>query len=307
MPFSRYEVSDLRLSRTSADLLLLFVCIIWGGSFVIVRDSVRIMPPLFLIGGRFVLAFIAVALCFPRSFRAWRANLPFGVLLSLPLLGGFITQTLGLRYTTASNSGFITGFNVILVALLAAIFRTQKLKYRTMFGVLLATVGLVFLSWQPGGWSFGRGDLLTLACAVFFALHIVATGVIAPDRDPVALAGIQFATVALASLLLNPVAGGGFHLPSVQGFLALVYLGLGGTAFAYLMQTSAQRHTSSVDTALIFATEPLFAAAIAVLLGGEHLALQALIGGGSIIIAMLIAVSAQERNQAVPAEANPGG
>lgn len=280
----------MRFSRTAADLLLLAVCVIWGGSFVVVRDSVQSIPPFLLIGGRFLLASFALAIAFPRSFRRWRESLGPGLILSSLLLGGFVLQTYGLRYTEASTSGFITGLNVIFVALIAVLCGTQKLTRRRILGVALAAAGMTVLSWRPGGWHFGRGDLLTLGCAAFFALHIVATGLLVPDRDPVALSGIQFTAIALVALGMNAVLGEGFDLPGVTGTAALCYLGLAATAFAFLVQTVAQRHTSAVDTAIIFSTEPLFAAAIAVLLGGEPLTIQMLAGGSGIFGAMLLSV-----------------
>lgn len=279
----------MRFSRATADLLLLAVALLWGGTFVIVRDSVRVMPPLLLIGGRFLLALLALVLIFPRHLRDWRANLRPGLLLAGLLMGGFVLQTYGLRYTTASTSGFITGLNVVFVALTVAAFRPGIPSRRTVLGVILATTGLACLSWLPGGWQFGRGDWLTLACAVFFALHIVVTGLVAPGRDPVALTVIQFAAVTLASLGAHAVSGAGLVMPTAAGWFALVYLGLAATAFAFLMQTAAQRHTPAVDTAIIFSTEPLFAAAIAVLFG-EKLTIQMLIGGGAIFAAMLLSV-----------------
>ena len=193
----------MRFSRTAADLLLLSVALIWGGTFVIVRDAVRILPPLFLIGGRFLLALAALLAIFPRHHRHWRENFIPGSLLACILLGGFVLQTYGLRYTSASASGFITGLNVVLVALIAAATHGRRLPARTLFSVTLATLGLIAVSWQPGGWRFGLGDLLTLGCAVFFALHIVATGYLAPGRDPVILTTIQFAGVAFGSLVLH--------------------------------------------------------------------------------------------------------
>lgn len=288
----------MRLTRLSADTLLLSVALVWGGTFIVVRDAVRVIPPMSLVGVRFLLAFLALALIFPRSIRRWRRDLLPGLSLAALLFGGFITQTLGLTRTTAANSGFITGLNVVFVALLAAACGIQRLNRRTLAGTALAAVGMAVLAWQPGGWRMGAGDLLTLACAVFFAAHIVATGILAPGRDPVSLAGIQFFTVALAGLAWHALTEGGPFPAAGRGWLALLYLGLGGTGFAFLVQTAAQRRTSAVDTAVIFSTEPLFAAAFAVLWGGERLSLQMVLGGSAIFAAMLLAVLASEGKQA---------
>ena len=279
------------MSRTAADLLLLLVALVWGGSFVVVRDSLRQIPPFLLIGGRFALAFTALGLIFPRRLRAWRGHLGAGLLLALPLLGGFALQTLGLRYTTASASGFLTGLNVIFVALIIAAGQGGRLDPRSASGAALAGLGVTSLCWRPGGFSLGPGELLTLICAVCFAAHIVLTGRLAPGRDPVVLAAVQFAAVAACGLVLHLLLeGGGFASALRAGWPALLYLGLAATGFAFLVQTAAQRHTPPVDTAVVLTTEPLFAAIIAVALGGEQVTARMVLGGGMIFAAMLLVV-----------------
>ena len=236
------------------------------------------------------MALLALLVIFPRHHRHWRENSGPGLILAGILFGGFVLQTYGLRYTSASASGFITGLNVVLVALIAAATHGRRLPSRTLFSVILATLGLFALSWQSGNWHFGVGDLLTMGCAVFFALHIVATGYLAPGRDPVVLTALQFAGVALGSLMLHFMTGGGLVVPRGSGWLALGYLGLAATGFAFLIQTAAQRRTPPVDTAVILSTEPLFAAAIAVLLGGEQMTAPLALGGLAIFAATLLAV-----------------
>lgn len=280
----------MRLSRLAADLLLISVAAVWGGTFVIVRHTVQSLPPLLLIGARFALALIALLLVSPRSLLGWRRHLLPGLALGGLLMGGFILQTYGLRYAAASVSGFITGLNVVFVAVIAALFMPGGMTIRVGIGVLLATLGLTALSWQEGAWRLGPGDLLTLGCAVFFALHIVMTGKFAPSCDPFPLAGIQFAAVGACCLILNALAGGGFVLPRASDLAALAYLGLAATGFAFLVQTAAQRHTPPVDTAIILSTEPLFAAIVAVTLGGEKVTARMLLGGGAILAAMLVSV-----------------
>ncbi len=278
-------------TRLKANLLLITVALCWGGSFVLVRDTVRTVPAFLLIGLRFLIALLLLACIFPRAVRRWASALGPGILLGLLLLAGFTLQTFGLCYTTASNSGFITGLNVVFVAVFAVILTRGRLPARTLIGAGVAGLGLAALSWQGGLWSFGRGDLLTLACAVAFALHIIVTGRFAPRHEPVSLAAVQFAVVMAGGFLLNALTGASFTPPGGGGWLSLCYLGLLATGFAFLIQTMAQRHTPSVDTAIILSTEPLFAAAIAVLLGGERLTLPMLIGGGAIFAAMLLAVA----------------
>lgn len=290
----------MRLSRATADLLLLVVALVWGGTFVVVKDAVRVIPPFLLIGGRFFLALTALLVCFPGRLRDWRMSLWPGAVLGTLLMAGFALQTLGLRYTAASTSGFITGLNVVFVALIVGASLPGRIAPRTILGVTLAALGLFALTWRPGEWRFGPGDLLTLGCAIFFALHIVVTGILAPGRDPVPLIGVQFALVALASLLLHAVTGTGLVLPGAWGWCALAYLGLAATGFAFLVQTAAQHHTPPVDTAVILSMEPLFAAAIAVLLGGERFTVRMALGGGAIFGAMLLSMLGGGRFWAPP-------
>ena len=294
----------MRLSPIAADLLLLLVALCWGGTFVVVHEAVKTYPPFLLIGGRFLLALLALMLLFPRHLRAWRTHLRPGLLLGSILLAGFALQTFGLQYTPASNSGFITGLNVLFVALIAGVFFPGRISGWTWGGVILATLGMIVLSWRGSAWHLSLGDLLTLLCALFFALHIVATGFIAPSRDPVALAGVQFAVAGLGGLALNAVVGADFFWPYASGWAVFTYLGLAATGFAFLVQTTAQRHTPSIHTAIVLAAEPLFAAAIAVLFGGEKATLQMAAGGGMIFAAMMMAITP---SPSIPLPCDNGG
>jgi drug/metabolite transporter (DMT)-like permease len=158
-----------------ADLLLIITAMIWGWTFIIIKWSVASIDPYFFIYSRFLVAFILLMILFhSRIKQHWRSCLKPGIILGLILALGFITQTLGLKYTTASASGFITGLNVILVTVFAAII-TRKLPNKiVLLGILAATAGLLLLTFK-GSLEFGKGDLLTLACAALFALHIVYT------------------------------------------------------------------------------------------------------------------------------------
>jgi drug/metabolite transporter (DMT)-like permease len=281
--------SGLRLGRRqqwAADGLLLMVTAIWGSTFVMVKDAVAIYPVFPFLALRFGLGMIALLLVGWRRLRTLnRSSRLAGALAGLFLLGGYAFQTLGLQYTSASRAGFITGLSVVLVPLLSALVVRIRPQPAALVGVALATVGLtLFTSGQT--LTFSPGDLLVLVGALCFAGHIVTVGVAARDADPIALTIIQLAVVALASAGIAQVAGQ-WTSPTPATWGAAAFTGILATAVAFGLQTSMQRFTSSVHTALIFTAEPVFAALFGILLDNDLLTARMATGGALILLGAL--------------------
>ena len=274
-----------------ADLALLLVALIWGSTFVLVKEAVSQVKPLSFIALRFALATLTMALLFRRRLRTLgRRGLLAGALIGLFLTAGYGFQTAGLQYTTASKAGFITGLSVVIVPFAAWLILGRRPASNGLAGVILATIGLALLSLQMGErLAIGRGDLLVLACSLSFALHIVTVGAFAPRMDPLALATAQIGVVALVSGVLALIVerdGSGF---SGLVWFAALFTGLLATALAFAVQTAAQVFTTPTHTALIFATEPVFAALFGYLLAEERLTGRALLGCGLILAGMVVA------------------
>jgi drug/metabolite transporter (DMT)-like permease len=288
-----------------ADGALLLVTLIWGSTFVMVKDAVEAYPVFAFLGIRF--AFAALALL-PlillrrrqglRPVRATGSVTAYGaprrrmsvfapMLVGVALFAGYSFQTSGLRLTTPAHAGFITGLSVVLVPLAAAVLWRQAPGLGAWLGVGFATLGLALLSWQPGR-LLNAGDMLVFGCAVAFAAHILLTGRFATRMDPLWLTFGQILTVAvlcgIASLLweARPTL-----TPAVLG--AAVFTGLLATSAAFGVQTLAQRFTTPTHTALIFSAEPVFAALFSFLLIGEALGVRQLAGCGLIMAGMLAA------------------
>ncbi len=271
-----------------ANILLILIALIWGGTFIIVKQSLAVLHPMQVIAYRFTLAFILVFLAKYRTVRRhWRASLLPGIGLGLLLFIAFTTQTYGLKFTSPSVSALITGTNAVLVAIFEALFRRKRLSRNSITGVLAATTGLILITWSGASFTFGYGDLLTLACAIFFALHINATGQALTRCDPSTISVIQFAFVALAAwCTLITASNLEVNFPATTWY-ALIYLGLMATGLAFLAQSYAQRDASPVHTAIMLATEPAFATVLAVSLGFEPLTIRLLIGGVLIITGII--------------------
>ena len=275
-----------------ADLALVMIVGVWGATFVLVKEALQDASVLLFIGLRFSLASIALALAFTghyTGFTAVRRSLWAGFLAGTCLFFGYFFQTAGLRYTTASKSAFLTALSVVMVPLLVSLVRRSRPHAAEAAGVVLATAGLGLMTLQLDNLKPNPGDVLTLFCALGFAVHVVVLGRFSPSSDLRLLSLSQVATVAAVAL-------GTFwwaETPRVRwtpGLLAaLLITGLVATALAFTVQAWAQRHTSPTRTALILALEPVFAWATSYVLAGERLSRRGILGGCLILGGVLLA------------------
>lgn len=284
----------------TANFILLLIAFIWGGTFVLVENAISFFPPFLFNSVRFWLAAAALWLIIGTSYRAQLSQISkhlilAGFILGVCLFAGFITQTIGLIYTTSGKAGFITGLNVVLVPFLSSLLLKIKLKKNALLGICLSTIGLYLLAFGDLS-AFNQGDLYVLLCALFFALQIVLTSKYAPHYPTLILATIQVTTVALLCSLGSLFNGewnilfGEIHLllePAV--FWALLICALLATAFAYVAQTELQRFTTPTQVALIFATEPVFAALADYWWNGRILPTLSLLGCLFILLGMILA------------------
>jgi len=275
--------------QLQADLALLAVTVIWGSTFVIIKNLLTQVAPFTLLAVRFGLATLVVGAIFAtRLVAAPRRELAAGTLAGAFLFAGYAFQTVGLQYTTAAKSGFITGLAVVIVPFAALLVLRQRPGRGAMAGVLLATAGLALLTLR-GDLTIAYGDLITLGCAFAFALQIVFVGRFAPRSAAVNLTVAQLVTVAVASAACALAVEQPTLRLSAEVWAAAAFLALAGTAFALIVQSVAQRFTSATHTALIFALEPVFALLFAVLLAGERLGEHELLGCALMLAGMLVA------------------
>ncbi len=280
----------MKIPKTAkADLALIFVTIIWGSTFAIVKKALAQVSPILFITLRFWIATALTVALMPGALRNMSLEtFRRGSILASLLLGGFIFQTVGLRVTTASKSAFITSLSVLLVPILGFVFFGHRPRRQTIAGVALATVGLGLLTLETLELKFGRGDTLTFLCAVVFALHILFIGRYSPISDFRQLVILQMAVSAVVGSLAMPMLETPFLVPDVPFTLYLFITGVLATAFGFYVQNRAQQFTTANRTALIFSLEPLFAALFSYLLLGQTLSPKEWLGGGLVIAGILI-------------------
>jgi drug/metabolite transporter (DMT)-like permease len=249
---------------------LLLVTAIWGVTFVQVKDAVDIYPLFAFLAVRFAIASLALAPFTRGRIRTLdRRGVVAGVCLGGLLALGYALQTAGLARTTVSSTGFITGLCVVLTPITAYVLFRDHIPAGAWVGVVVATIGLAMLFGIAAGSA--AGDLLVLGGAAAYALQIVLLERYAPDYDPVAFTLAEMVAAFLGFTAIA-VARGELSVPhgwTVWG--ALLVTGLFASAFAFLVQTWAQRELSATRTALVFAAEPVFAGLFGFLLAGDRL------------------------------------
>ena len=276
-----------RRRQIIADIALLSVTMIWGGTFVMVKDAVSEFPVHRFLAIRFALAaLVLIPFAARRLESARKREMGAGVLIGLFLFAGYAFQTTGLRYTTSSKAGLITGLSVVIVPLLSTLLLHKRPSWQAAPGVLLSTVGLALLSLNAD-LSVNRGDLLVLCCAASFALHIVAVSAFARHMDPVILTTVQIATVAVMSAIVSLLRGEWAGAIPAPIWGAAAFSGVLATAVAFGVQNAVQRFTNPTHTALIFTAEPVFAVLFGYLLAGDQLTPRMMVGAALVIAGMV--------------------
>ncbi len=281
---------------------LILITLIWGSTFVVVKETIAVVPPSLLLALRVSLA----ALLFVWV-RPSRAVLVPGLILGVLSFASFATQTIGLLTTTASKGAFITGLSVILTPLLSALWFRHSVPVRAYLAALVALVGLALMSFT-GVQGVSAGDLWILATAVFYALYIIYLGEVAAKHGASELSAVQFWPMALLSILWALPQLGQIPRMSSGSLLAILYLGVVATALVSVLQVRAQRVVSAHVTALVFVLEPVFAALFAYALLGESLGLWGWVGAGLIGVAMLLSelrATPSSDEDALPAPPTP--
>jgi len=276
-----------------AHLLLVAVTVVWGVTFVEIKDALRDISPLLFNAVRMALAGTALALIFRKNLRMSRAALGYGIWMGTLLWMGYEFQTTGLVLTTPSKSAFLTGVSVVLVPVFVALIWRRHINRWTSFGVLVAFVGLYLLT-VPNAGSGGllsginRGDLLTLGCAVAFAFQIIFMGRAMRAHAFEQIATLQACVAAVLMAASAPLLEKPHVVWSPRVVLAILVTALLGTAAAFTIQAWAQQFTPPTHTALIFVLEPVFAWASSYLLLGERLGTRASLGALLIIAGVLL-------------------
>jgi drug/metabolite transporter (DMT)-like permease len=282
--------------RLRAELALAFCTFLWGSTFVVVKNSLDQSSVFVFLAVRFSLAGMCMAVFRPRVLQSLQRDEIFaGVRLGFFMFGGYAFQTAGLQYTTASNSGFITGSSVVLVPLILAMFWGKRVTLWVYFGTIAAAAGLYFLTVPASGIAhLNRGDVLTFFAAASYAVHIILVDEFTREHSAAALSVLQ--VVACAGMAWLMAFGAHairwqamrFHSGSAL-WIGVAVCAVFATAVAFSLQLWAQQYTTPSHAAILFTLEPVFAVATSYLVLGERLGSRSLIGAALVLLGILAA------------------
>jgi drug/metabolite transporter (DMT)-like permease len=272
--------------------LVLMVTAIWGGSFVVMKDTLVRMDVNSFLGWRFMIATLLLIAMRPQTIKHFTKKfLIKGVVVGSLLGSGYIFQTFGLTQTTVAKTGFITGLYAIFTPLLAAGLFKKQVSRIQWAATALAFAGLAMLSFK--GLSLGVGESLVLVSALLFAGHIIALGEWSSGMDTYALTVVQMASVSAISFIASLTTK--TEAPHDAGvWKAILFTAVFASAFAFLIQTWTQSFMAPTAIGILLTMEYIFAAIFGVIFGHEHLALRTLIGGSLVIVALVVIIRSEE-------------
>lgn len=276
------------MKRSTVRSLLLLVTVIWGSGYVVNDVLLHSLTAYQLLTARFGLTFLMLLFLHRSTLKKIHSRtIKKGFVLGLLLYLAFASQTVGLLYTTPSKNAFLTQISVVFVPLISYLFLKKRVVLKTQIGILISLVGVAFMSLN-GFEAINFGDLLSLLCAVFFALQVIIMGEYVKDEEPMSLMLIQMGTASAIGLTIN-LFQGNIYLggnPSVD--IRLLYLAVFGTLFSYGVQTAAQKAINATEISLVLSLESFWGMMFSMLVLKEAVSGKEMMGALLILTGVVI-------------------
>ncbi len=274
-----------------ANFGLLIMAIVWGFGFIVTKDSIEAVTPMQIMVFRFTIGAIGLILIFHKRLKNIdRSALKQGIILGVLVFFSYGLQTVGIKYTSASNNAFLTTIYVIIMPWLVYFTTKQKPSRTTIIASVMTFIGVGLMS-ITSNFQINIGDILTVIGAVIFGFHMLQLSVYTQKTDPIILAILQLSVTAIlsniTSFIIDPPMNLSLLWSTSKG--AILYLGVVNTLFTFLLQTVCQKYTSPVSASLIMSLESVFAGFFSYFILGERLSTKALIGAALIFIAIVVA------------------
>ncbi|MCI8506158.1 MAG: DMT family transporter [Lachnospiraceae bacterium] len=274
-----------------ANLGMAFTALIWGFAFVVVKDSVDSVPPVYMLAFRFTIAFVGLSLVFYKKLpKITRSDLICGSFLGFWLFISYFFQTVGIQYTTAGKNAFLTTIYVVIVPFLHWGINRKRPDGSCIGAAFLAVTGIGLLSLQ-GDMTVNLGDILTIVCGFGYAFHMIYIDKYTKTHDPIILTILQIGTAAAISWIAAPLFDGGFPMAvfSWKHLSGMLYLGFGSTMIAFLLQNVCQKYTTPTSASLFLSLESVFGVLCSILFLKEYLTIRMTAGCVLIFAAITMA------------------
>lgn len=269
------------------NIYMFIATIFFGMTYVLTKICLNYSTEFHIISFRFLIAFI-VSLIFlqKKIFPIKIKEFIYSLILSIILFLVFITMTIGVKYTTATNASFLISLSVIFIPFFSWIFNKEKPKKNIFIVLIIALIGIMLLTLDKN-LELHIGDILCLICSLLFSFHIIITERFVRNNNPITLGVLQFGGVAILSFLVQyPIEK--FSLPKNENFwISLLILSVFCTALAYIIQTVSQKKLSSTLIGLILSLEPIFSGIFGYFILNEYLSPQQYMGAFLLLISII--------------------
>lgn len=271
-----------------AELILAFATLIWGATFVIIKEGLKSCSPLLFIGIRFIAAFLVMFAFNRKKFMAsgadiWKRGLVLGVLNYI----AYAAQTIGLEYTTVAKSSLITYFFAVLTPPLHYLLTGKKPNRGNLAGLAVVFAGMIIIT-SPKAEGINIGDVLTLASALSYAFYIVLLDKYPSRGDAGVLVSIQFLLTGVLGLASAPLAETVYIELNTSLLLSLAYLSFLGSAVSIFLINRFQYYTTPTRAVIIYSLEPVFSVILGIIFLAESSAPLKMAGGAVILAGILL-------------------
>lgn len=269
------------------NIYMFIATIFFGMTYVLTKICLNYSTELHIISFRFLIAFVISLIFLQRKiFPIKIKEILYSLILSVLLFMVFITMTIGVKYTTATNASFLISLSVIFIPFFSWIFNKEKPKKSIFIVLIIALIGIMLLTLDKN-LEFHIGDILCLICSLLFSFHVLITERFVKNNNPITLGVLQFGGVAILSFLVQyPIEK--FTLPKNEKFwISLMILSVFCTALAYIIQTVSQKKLSSTLIGLILSLEPIFSGIFGYFILNEYLSLQQYMGAFLLLISII--------------------
>lgn len=269
------------------NICMFIATIFFGMTYVLTKICLNYSTELHIISFRFLIAFVISLIFLQRKiFPIKIKEILYSLILSVLLFMVFITMTIGVKYTTATNASFLISLSVIFIPFFSWIFNKEKPKKSIFIVLIIALMGIMLLTLDKN-LEFHIGDILCLICSLLFSFHVLITERFVKNNNPITLGVLQFGGVAILSFLVQyPIEK--FTLPKNEKFwISLMILSVFCTALAYIIQTVSQKKLSSTLIGLILSLEPIFSGIFGYFILNEYLSPQQYIGAFLLLISII--------------------
>lgn len=293
------QMTKEKYRKLLAALGIIATTMIWGSSFVVMKNSVDLVPPAWLLAIRFTAAALVGGIVFHKNLLRMNRDTVFcGMLLGLAINVSYLFQTYGIKYTTASKNAFITTLYVIIVPFLHWMATKKRPSFHHLLAAVIAVAGLALLSLE-GDLSIQYGDFLTLLCGIGFAVHMVLIDRFTLKHDTVALTILQLASAAVINWILAPFLDGPMDVSVLRDmglWAGIFYLAVFCSMIGFLLQNLGQKILNANTASVLLSLESVFGAIFSVWLLHEVMTTRMLAGCALMFGAVILSQAGPEKS-----------